>query len=103
MTSSLISILISVGSARGAAAGDMAPYGLDASITGAAGRRLADGDWNGGAGMPTPAGLEMPAGGGIDAPGLVTGPLTVFLPSRALRSILGFLSSDIIAVSPMLD
>ncbi len=37
----------------------------------------------------------------MEAPGPVAGALTVFLPSRAFKSILGFLSSDILAVSPV--
>ena len=39
-----------------------------------------------------PPGLGIPTGGGMEPPGV----LTVFFPSRALRSILGFLSSAII-------
>src|SRR3954463_6757196 len=66
-----------------------------------AGREVAVDDWNGGAGIPTPLGFGMPAGGGIEPPGPAAGALTVFLPSRAFKSILGFLSSDILAVSPV--
>src|SRR5450755_898739 len=92
--SSLISILIAVGSMRiGAACGPIAPYGFDASTrcaTAACGAEA-----NGGAGtrlgLGTPSeGFGMPAGGGMEP---AAGELTVFFPRRDFRSILGFLSS----------
>src|SRR5262245_21001019 len=57
-----------------------------------AGRDFVADDPNGGAGIP--AGLGIPTGGGIE-PLSPDGPVTLFFPSRALRSILGFFSSAI--------
>ena len=77
----------------------MEPYGFEwSAYCGAATAAAGDDDAKGGAGtrlgFGTPAGtgmagFGMPAGGGIEP---AAGELTVFLPRRDFRSILGLLS-----------